>query len=89
MEKVAMPRGVEEGSKRERHYEHIKDSFEDRGSGKTKPKNALRVPRARRDASTAKRKHIGAILGNSLSPNQLRPGRRRTRLRFSAGLAGG
>jgi hypothetical protein len=26
-----MPRGVEEGSKRERQYEHIRDSYEDRG----------------------------------------------------------
>jgi hypothetical protein len=26
-----MPRGVKEGSKRERQYEHIRDSYEDRG----------------------------------------------------------
>ena len=26
-----MPRGVTEGSKRERQYEHIRDSYEDRG----------------------------------------------------------
>jgi hypothetical protein len=26
-----MPRGVEEGSKRDRQYEHIKDSYEERG----------------------------------------------------------
>lgn len=26
-----MPRGVEEDSKRERQYEHIRDSYEDRG----------------------------------------------------------
>lgn len=26
-----MPRGVKEGSKRDRQYEHIKDSYEDRG----------------------------------------------------------
>jgi hypothetical protein len=27
-----MPRGVKEGSKRDRQYEHIKDSHEDRGT---------------------------------------------------------
>ena len=26
-----MPRGVKDGSKRDRQYEHIKDSYEDRG----------------------------------------------------------
>ena len=26
-----MPRGVKEGSKRDRQYEHIRDSYEDRG----------------------------------------------------------
>ena len=26
------PRGVKEGSKRDRQYEHIKDSYEDRGT---------------------------------------------------------
>ena len=26
-----MPRGVKEGSKRERQYEHIRDSYEERG----------------------------------------------------------
>jgi hypothetical protein len=26
-----MPRGVKEGSKRDRQYEHIKDSYEERG----------------------------------------------------------
>ena len=26
-----MPRGVKEGSKRARQYEHIKDSYEERG----------------------------------------------------------
>jgi plasmid stabilization system protein ParE len=29
-----MPRGVKEGSKRDRQYEHIKDSYEDRGVSK-------------------------------------------------------
>jgi len=29
-----MPRGTKEGSKRERQYEHIKDSYEDRGVSK-------------------------------------------------------
>ena len=28
------PRGVKEGSKRDRQYEHIKDSYEDRGTSK-------------------------------------------------------
>ena len=27
-----MPRGVKEGSKRERQYEHIRDSYEERGT---------------------------------------------------------
>ena len=27
-----MPRGVKEGSKRERQYEHTKESYEDRGT---------------------------------------------------------
>jgi hypothetical protein len=26
-----MPRGVKEGSKRDRQYEHVKDSYEERG----------------------------------------------------------
>jgi hypothetical protein len=30
-ESTQMPRGVKEGSKRGRQYEHIKDSYEDRG----------------------------------------------------------
>lgn len=29
-----MPRGVKEGSKRDRQYEHIRDSYEDRGVSK-------------------------------------------------------
>lgn len=29
-----MPRGVKEGSKRDRQYEHIKESYEDRGVSK-------------------------------------------------------
>lgn len=29
-----MPRGVKEGSKRDRQYEHIKDSYEDKGVSK-------------------------------------------------------
>jgi hypothetical protein len=29
-----MPRGVEEGSKRDRQYEHIRDSYEDQGVSK-------------------------------------------------------
>lgn len=31
---MTMPRGVKEGSKRDRQYEHIKDSYEDRGVSK-------------------------------------------------------
>jgi hypothetical protein len=29
-----MPRGIKEDSKRERQYEHIRDSYEDRGVSK-------------------------------------------------------
>ena len=29
-----MPRGVKEGSKRDRQYEHIKESYEERGVSK-------------------------------------------------------
>ncbi|MGI8586945.1 MAG: hypothetical protein ACR2M0_04555 [Chloroflexia bacterium] len=38
------PRGVKEGSKRDRQYEHIKESYEDRGvSEKESEKRAART----------------------------------------------
>ncbi len=40
-----MPRGVKEGNKRERQYEHIRDSYEDRGVSKGEAEES--APRAR------------------------------------------
>lgn len=51
-----MPRGVKEGSKRDRQYEHIKDSYEDRGvSEKEAEERAARtVNKERREAGETK-----------------------------------
>ena len=35
-----MPRGIKEDSKRERQYEHIRDSYEDRGVTKDTAESA-------------------------------------------------
>jgi hypothetical protein len=45
-----MPRGVKEGSKRDRQYEHIKDSYEDRGvsTGEAEERAARTVNKTRR-----------------------------------------
>jgi hypothetical protein len=51
------PRGVKEGSKRDRQYEHIKDSYEDRGvSDKEAEERAARtVNKDRREAGETKK----------------------------------
>jgi len=47
-----MPRGVKEGSKRDRQYEHIKDSYEERGVSKNEAEEraARTVNKERREA---------------------------------------
>ena len=47
-----MPRGVEEGSKRDRQYEHIRDSYEERGVSKEEAEEraARTVNKQRREA---------------------------------------
>jgi len=51
-----MPRGVKEGSKRERQYEHIKDSYEDRGvsKGEAEERAARTVNKTRREHGETK-----------------------------------
>jgi hypothetical protein len=46
-----MPRGVAKNSKRERQYEHIKESYEDRGvsTGEAEERAARTVNRTRRE----------------------------------------
>lgn len=47
-----MPRGVKEGSKRDRQYEHIKDSYVDRGvsTEEAEERAARTVNKERREA---------------------------------------
>jgi plasmid stabilization system protein ParE len=47
-----MPRGVKEGSKRDRQYEHIKDSYEDRGVSENEAEE-----RAARTVNKVRREH--------------------------------
>ena len=51
-----MPRGVKEGSMRDRHYEHIKDSYIDRGVDKDEAEEraARTVNKERREAGETK-----------------------------------
>ena len=51
-----MPRGVKEGSKRERQYEHIKESYEDRGvsEGEAEERAARTVNKTRREHGETK-----------------------------------
>jgi len=51
-----MPRGVKEGSKRDRQYEHIKDSYEDKGVSKDEAEEraARTVNKERREHSETK-----------------------------------
>jgi hypothetical protein len=52
-----MPRGVKEGSKRARQYEHIKESYEDRGVSKDEAEEraARTVNKERREAGETKK----------------------------------
>ena len=47
-----MPRGVKEGSKRARQYEHIKDSYQERGVSKDEAEE-----RAARTVNKTRREH--------------------------------
>ena len=47
-----MPRGIKEDSKRERQYEHIRDSYEDRGVSKDESEE-----RAARTVNKERREH--------------------------------
>lgn len=47
-----MPRGVKEGSKRDRQFEHIKDSYEERGVSKDEAEE-----RAARTVNKTRREH--------------------------------
>jgi plasmid stabilization system protein ParE len=53
-----MPRGVKEDSKRDRQYEHIKDSYEDRGVSKDEAEEraARTVNKTRREHGEIKKK---------------------------------
>jgi hypothetical protein len=52
-----MPRGVKEGSKRDRQYEHIKESYQDRGVSKEEAEEraARTVNKERREAGETKK----------------------------------
>lgn len=52
-----MPRGVKEGSKRDRQYEHIKDSYQARGvsSGEAKERAARTVNKQRSQAGETRK----------------------------------
>jgi len=51
-----MPRGVKEGSKRERQYEHIRDSYEERGTSEERAEElaARTVNKERREHGETK-----------------------------------
>jgi hypothetical protein len=51
-----MPRGVKEGSKRDRQYEHIKDSYEDHSvsEGEAEERAARTVNKTRREHGETK-----------------------------------
>ena len=51
-----MPRGVKEGSKRERQYEHVKESYEERGvsENEAEERAARTVNKQRREAGETK-----------------------------------
>ena len=53
-----MPGGAKEGSKRERQYEHIKDSYEERGvsEDEAEERAARTVNKQRREAGETKKK---------------------------------
>jgi hypothetical protein len=51
-----MPRGVKEGSKRDRQYEHIRESYEERGvsEAEAEERAARTVNKQRREAGETK-----------------------------------
>ena len=51
-----MPRGVKEGSKRDRQYEHIKDSYQERGvsTDEAEERAARTVNKTRREHGETK-----------------------------------
>jgi hypothetical protein len=53
-----MPRGTKEGSKRERQYEHIKESYEERGvsEDEAEERAARTVNKQRREAGETRGK---------------------------------
>jgi hypothetical protein len=53
-----MPRGVKEGSKRDRQYEHIKDSYQERGvtQDEAEERAARTVNKERRESGETKKK---------------------------------
>jgi len=53
-----MPRGTKEGSKRERQYEHIKDSYQERGVSKDEAEEraARTVNKQRRESGETRSK---------------------------------
>ena len=53
-----MPRGVKDGSKRDRQYEHIKDSYQERGVSKDEAEEraARTVNKTRREHGETKKK---------------------------------
>ena len=56
-----MPRGVKEGSKRDRQYEHIKESYEERGvsEDEAEERAARTVNKQRREAGETKEQRQG------------------------------
>jgi hypothetical protein len=56
-----MPRGVKEGSKRDRQFEHIKDSYEERGTSTERAEEiaARTVNKERREAGETKGSNSG------------------------------
>jgi len=48
-----MPRGVKEGTKRARQYQHIQDSYQERGVSKDEAEE-----RAARTVNETRRKHV-------------------------------
>ena len=53
-----MPRGVKEGSKRDRQHEHIKDSYAERGvsKGEAEERAARTVNKTRREHGETRKK---------------------------------
>ncbi len=65
------PRGVKKGSKRERQYEHIRDSLEKRGAGKERAREI-----AARTVNKERARHGEADEPSKLSREDISSGRR-------------